>query len=149
MVQSNEKVVQESAEANEIDRIMKEIEDLEKQIQDTDKVSKETQAAPEQEGVPQMTPMDTESGKIVPLHVVRGNTESLAESDAVLAPTQPLAIEREAQSSGGLSLKIGSLADVSLEFSRANMVVTLSCTKDELTISTSQGAQFRLPFNAK
>lgn len=130
-----------NGEGEEIDRIMKEIEDLEKKMDDepgAEQVASggESNVAQGSNVVPMRSGMDA---------MANSSVESLAETDAVPAPDEPLFKDATA-ADGGLSLKIGGCADVSLEFTRAGMSVTLSCTDDGLTITTDQGAEFRIPF---
>lgn len=130
-----------NGEGEEIDRIMKEIEDLEKKMDDQ----------PDAEAATANEPESTQSAKVVPLRsgmdtMAASPMDSLAETDAVPAPDEPLFKESSSVAEGGLSLKIGGCADVSLEFARAGMSVTLSCTDEALTITTDQGAEFRIPF---
>ncbi|MEW6056226.1 MAG: hypothetical protein AB1540_06400 [Bdellovibrionota bacterium] len=124
-------------EGEEIDRIMQEIEDLEKRMdppQETEQTSLDTRAAQETQ----------ESAKVVALHAP--TAESLAETDAVPAPDEPLVRSAPTGDQGDLSLKIGGCTQVSLEFSSAGMTVTLSYSDDALSITTDQGAEFRIPF---
>lgn len=131
-----------AGEGEEIDRIMKEIEDLEKKMDTPAEQHAEAQAAaPAQADVAQ-------GAKVVQMRPAQTGAETLAETDAVPAPDEPLFKEQAGSSTadGGLSMKIGGCTEVSLEFSRAGMSVTLSCTDEALTISTDQGAEFRIPF---
>lgn len=72
-------------------------------------------------------------------------TESLAESDAVMATHEPLAFERGASGEGNLGLKVGGCTSISLEFEQAGMRISLRLEGDTLSISTENGAEFRLP----
>jgi hypothetical protein len=152
-----------SNEGEEIDRIMKEIEDLEKKMdatsneQDTTTVTAENGSTEDglldPEPVAPVVKPTAKSEKVValrPTFTASGNTsdvgESLAESDAVPASQEPLMREHASAPEGGLALKIGGCTDVSLEFARAGMTVTLSCNDQGLCISTDQGAEFRIPF---
>lgn len=128
----------ETQEGGEIDRIMQEIEDLEKKMDNGSDMSN-----------------NAESGKVVSLHSTSlataeslDTSESLAETDAVPAADEPLLGQNEFPAGdGGLSLKIGGCAEVALEFSRAGVTVTLTCSQENLTITTDQGAEFKIPFN--
>jgi hypothetical protein len=86
------------------------------------------------------------SDKVVPFRGASAAIESLAESDAVPVEDAPLIHDTNSEADGGLSLKIGGCAEVALEFTRAGMTVSLSCTDEGLTITTDQGAEFRIPF---
>lgn len=121
---------QAADEAGEIDRIMQEIEDLEKKMDAGSDMSNET-----------------ENNKVVALHQ-KSEGESLAETDAVPPADEPLMkADTLSEGNGGLSLKIGGCSEVSLEFSRAGISVTLTCNDENLCITTDQGAEFRIPFN--
>lgn len=132
-----------NGEGEEIDRIMKEIEDLEKKMDAPAEQQPEAQAAAQAD-----SPADTAQGaKVVQMRPAQTGADTLAETDAVPAPDEPLFKEQSSSAGdGGLSMKIGGCTEVSLEFSRAGMSVTLSCNDEALTISTDQGAEFRIPF---
>src|SRR5579871_6821097 len=158
-----------SNEGEEIDRIMKEIEDLEKRM-DTEPAAEdveeqqlpapdlaretaiaaasryEDQDQEKEEDEPEQPVASTPPpSKVLPMRP--SFSESLAETDAVPARDEPLVRGSQgAAADGGLSLKIGGCADVRLEFSRAGFSVTLSCDNEALSITTDQGAEFRIPF---
>ena len=120
-------------ESGEIDKIMQEIEDLEKKMDDGSDMSN-----------------DAEAGKVVELRKKTDSSvsESMAETDAVPASDEPLMMKDENTAvDGGLALKIGGCSEVSLEFSRAGITVTLTCDQENLCITTDQGAEFKIPFN--
>lgn len=121
-------------DAGEIDRIMKEIEELEKNM--------ETAAEP--------------AGNVVSLRpetvpsAAMDAADSLVESDAVPPTDEPLIkSEQTPAGEGSLSLKVGGCAEVNLEFSQAGVAVTLHCDAEGLSITTDQGAEFRIPFTKK
>lgn len=89
------------------------------------------------------------TSKVVPMRStpLGARHESLAESDAVPAFDEPLVRNAAMHGDeGGLSLKIGGCTEVNLEFSRGGISVRLACSDDGLTITTDQGAEFRIPF---
>lgn len=136
MVRSDKNAASPAAgdEGGEIDRIMKEIEELERKMDTTG--GEEAQAPQKVVSIRPAAPAEE------PPH-----RESLAESDAVPASREPLMRTSSASSGGGaLGLRIGGCAEISLEFTRSGMTVTLSCTDDVLMITTDQGAEFRIPF---
>jgi hypothetical protein len=124
-----------SEEGEEIDRIMKEIEDLEKRMDED---------APQAEGAEPKYEHPTDGGKVVSLRPEV--TDTMAETDAVPAADEPLVRESHSTGDGGLNMKIAGCAELSLEFTRAGITVSLSCTDDGLCITTDAGAEFRLPF---
>jgi hypothetical protein len=126
-----------SEEGEEIDRIMKEIEDLEKRMD-------EDAPQAEADGSDTKDEETSEGGKVVALRPEVSDT--MAETDAVPASDEPLMHESQGTGDGGLSMKIGGCTEVSLEFTRAGVTVSLSCTDDGLCITTDAGAEFRLPF---
>lgn len=130
-----------SGDGEEIDRIMKEIEDLEKKM---DAPAEAEAAAPAPAAEPEA---EAPQAKVVQMRPVSA-ADTIAETDAVPAPDEPLFKETAGHSTGdgGLSMKIGGCTEVSLEFTRAGMSVSLSCTDEALTITTDQGAEFRIPF---
>jgi hypothetical protein len=147
-------------EGEEIDRIMKEIEDLEKRMDTTDEepAAEGAKSAPapvaKVEAEPSQHAEDDDevesplapepTAKVVPM---RPNVhDSLAETDAVPARDEPLMRSESSPGEGGLALKIGGCTEVNLEFTRSGISVSLSCTNDALTITTDQGAEFRIPF---
>ena len=74
----------------------------------------------------------------------------MAETDAVPVADEPFMKDDNAPSeSGNLAMKIGGCATISLEFERAGLTVSFECTETGLTITTDQGAEFRIPFMAK
>ena len=133
----------------EIDRIMQEIEELEKKM---DEVDAETQASKPE---PVETSSTSQGGdNVIPLRgaldgLEATSDESLAETDAVPAADEPLMKSgSDGAGDGALALKVGGCTEISLEFARAGVTITLSCTADSLSISTDQGAEFRIPFKA-
>lgn len=135
-----------TGDEHEIDKIMKEIEDLEKGMEadapaPEAKVDEAPQAA--SDNVVALHPNNSEEQA--------GYTEgSLVESDCVPVSQEPLMKSEDTMNeNGNLSLKIGGCAEVSLEFERAGMIVTFQCSEDGLTITTDQGAEFRIPFAKK
>ena len=141
-------------EAAEIDRIMKEIEDLEKNMDspsEADLQPAERTAAKADE--PAIDPVSevadiieangAEEAKVVPIRPV---TESLAETDAVPVVDAPLVNHGANPATGNLSLKIGGLTEVALEFSHADTTVYFAYNDEGLKITTDQGAEFRIPY---
>ncbi|MBI3543027.1 MAG: hypothetical protein HY075_07120 [Deltaproteobacteria bacterium] len=142
-----------AAEGEEIDRIMKEIEDLEKKMDTTgeeETVAKRTEpeatavAETETTEADDATEDDLHTSKVVPMRPALADT--LAETDAVPARDEPLVRAGDGSEAGGLSLRIGGCTEVNLEFTRAGVSVQLSCSDDGLSITTDQGAEFRIPF---
>lgn len=146
-------------ETEEIDRIMKEIEDLEKKMdapaENTEKPATLERAAAESPvaSIKDEAPMESDSipsARVVALRPDRPDrpevTESMAETDAVPALDEPLLRDSQDNGSAGLAMKVGGCTEVSLEFTRAGMTVSLSCTENGLCITTDQGAEFRIPF---
>lgn len=140
----------------EIDRIMQEIENLEKKM-DESTSGPEASATPAEassEGsgsVESSSPEESvepsgeeAGGKVIAFRGQSGG-ESMAETDAVPASNEPL-MRGVSDPEGGLSLRVGGAAEVTLEFSKAGVTVSLACTDEGLTISTDQGAEFRIPF---
>jgi hypothetical protein len=148
----------------EIDRIIKEIEDLEKKMDEPHDSSpqgvidgdepvmtaeatsgEEDDAAAGAEvpgaqlyALPQAQDAESDEGS--------GGGDSLAETDAVPASREPLLRSDSSDSAGSLGLKIAGCTEVSLEFARGGLEVTLVCDADGLSIRTDQGAEFRIPF---
>ena len=73
----------------------------------------------------------------------------MAETDAVPVQDEPLMRNESEGGNGNLSLKIGGCAEVQLEFERGGITVTFQCSDTGLTITTDQGAEFRIPFNTR
>lgn len=140
-------------EEAEIDRIIKEIEDLEKKMDSADTeptsdagASAEAESNTESSGESIEEP--NESAKVYPIHSnasTQSDSESLAETDAVPASQEPLLQGGNADGGGSLAMKIGGCTEVSLEFSKAGLQVTLTCNDEVLCITTDQGAEFRVP----
>ena len=160
-------------EGEEIDRIMKEIEDLEKKMEsptELDKnaegqsalqeVEKEMASAAAEESVastesePEGTPeasepfLEEEVSNVVELrrNATVQETDSLVETDALPPQSDAPLFQGASETAGSLGLKVGGCQEITLEFSRAGLAVSLTCTDEELKIRTDQGAEFRLPF---
>lgn len=134
-------------ENEEIDRIMKEIEDLEKKM-DSAPEPTVSEAAPAPAEPPMDSPVEpdpTPTAKVVSLRPAPV-AESMAETDAVPVVDEPMMRSTTATADSSLSMKIGGCAEVSLEFTRSGMTVTLACGDEGLSITTDSGAEFRIPF---
>jgi hypothetical protein len=158
-------------EGEEIDRIMKEIEDLEKKMESPTELDKNAEgqsalqevekemtsvaeavasAETESEATPE-TPepfLEEEVSNVVELrrNAAVQESDSLVETDAVPPQSDAPLFQGSTEASGSLGLKVGGCQEITLEFSRAGLAVSLTCTDEELKIRTDQGAEFRLPF---
>ncbi len=127
-------------EAAEIDRIMEQIEDLEK------KMETEPAVTPDAKVIPMHPAERRDTSGAVESQTAHSISESLVETDAPLTEKGPLLQNIDTVAGdGSLSLKVGQCSEISLEFARSGITITLSYNEDGLCISTDQGAEFRLP----
>jgi len=145
MSQGNNQKAAEAAvvpgEEHEIDRIMKEIEELEKKVDEPTQsnVARNENISSSAQNTVENSNADFK-GNVIPLR------ESMIETDAVLASNEPLFKPTQSTAQGSLGLKINGCTEVSLEFEKAGMTVSFQCTDSGLTITTDQGAEFKIPF---
>lgn len=136
-------------EQHDIDKIMKEIEDLEKNMTGSSQSAPAAATEPMAQNTTETTPTDNVLSLKVKKATPVVEEVSMVETDAVPVTNEPLFKSSSSTGDGNMSLKIGGCADVSLEFEKSGMTVTLSYSDSGLVITTDQGAEFRIPFNKK
>ena len=140
----------------EIDKIMQEIEDLEKKMDETSVEAKDDASGQDVDADNVVNLRDDSDIEDAPTEETVNahgpldevDAEDLTSSDLEDSDSDATPIRRNSSgsSNNGLSLHVGEVSNISLEFARHGMTVSLSCTDDGLVIKTDQGAEFRVPF---
>ncbi len=167
-----------SNQSDEIEKILAEIEGIESKTATatTAETTPDTSAhalAPQNPSEPVDTATNAEifdhetegaaspNAKVIPIKNTKIATESLVETDAHVVHPDPLAFEttttpagdthgyEQSFGGGGLALKVGGCAAISLEFEQNGTRVILTLEKDTLAISTDSGAEFRIPLKGR